>query len=374
MEQVTHEQLNRYLSYLEQDEGNLTLLVKISDLYSELNDFRTAQAYLDKANAINRIACLGHQGLLDFNQGKFSEAQANLLEALAHEETPALRYNLGLIYFITSELESAKKILSPLENSREYPEVNVLIARICHSEGELEKAITLCEKIIFDTPDHAEALGLMALLHFDMDEGNLALQFAQQALASHPENYDAKLVLLLLGLPDKKTTVEEVETLLQINPGDCRLWFALGNVHMTEGAFDVAEYSLQKALAIYPEFYDCHTILGWCFLMQNKLSDALHTYQTAAEIIPELADAWAGIALVYALQENFIETKEYIAKADTLSTDCFLNEIAKVIFFIHENPLTAQKHLVETLKNTDIAASEKLAYFIEEMQVPSQLH
>jgi tetratricopeptide (TPR) repeat protein len=71
-DQQLPDKLNRHLSFLEQDQSNLTLLVKISDIYLELDDLELAQSYLDKAKAINHEACLGHQGLLYLNQGLYA--------------------------------------------------------------------------------------------------------------------------------------------------------------------------------------------------------------------------------------------------------------------------------------------------------------
>lgn len=372
--QQVQEQLNRHLSYLEQDKNNLNLLVKISDLYIELDDLDAAQDYLNQANDIDRIACLGHQGLLHLNRGQLSQAQENFIEALMYEDTPALRYNLGFIHFINSELENAATVLSLVIEGEHHPEAKRLMARVHHGQGELDQALDLTKNVLIHDAIDADALGLLALLHFDRDENEQAIQVANQTLELDPDNYDAKLVHSMLGLTTQETTVEDIEKLLQVNPGDCRLWFALGSAHMNQGDFERADYSLQKALEIYPEFYDCRIALGWCALLQDELDDAFNTYQIAAHQVAELADGWGGLALVAALKEDIQQAEELIQKAKTLSSDCFLAEIAEVICFNLTDPLKAKEHLVETLKKTGVPVSEKLAAVIEELQEPVQLH
>ncbi|WP_058535527.1 tetratricopeptide repeat protein [Legionella saoudiensis] len=372
--QQVQEQLKRHLSYLEQDKSNLSLLVKISDLYVELDDLDAAQEYLNQANEIDRIACLGHQGLLHLNRGLLSQAQENFMEALTYEDTPALRYNLGFIYFINSDLENAAQTLAPVIEGEHHPEAKRLMARIHHGQGELDQALDLAKDVLTHDINDAETLGLLALLHFDRDENEQAIQAANQALEFNPDNYDAKLVHSMLGLTTQETTVEDIEKLLQINPGDCRLWFALGSAHMNQGDFERAEYSLQKAIEIYPEFYDCRIALGWCALLQDKLDDAFNAYQIATHQVAELADGWGGLALVAALQENNAHAEELIQKAKALSTDCFLAEIAEVICFNLTNPIKAKEHLVQTLRKTGVPVSEKLAAVIEELQEPALLH
>ena len=364
------DKLNRHLSFLEQDENNLPLLVEISDIYVELDDLELAQSYLDKAKAINHEACLGHQGLLYLNQGKFSQAKEYFLEALNYLETPALRYNLGFTHFITFDFEKAWEVLAPILEGEHYPEAELLMARILHRQDSMDEAIGLVENILEHNPDDAEALGFLSLLYFDLNEDALANETSLQALKINSENYDAKLVNILVRLITRETTVEEIEELLQINPQDSRLWFALGNTYMTQGDLDSAESTLQKAVEIYPEFYDCHIALAWCQLLNDHVNEAHETYQDAVELVEELADGWGGLALVYALNEDFIKAEQLINKANDLNPDCFLTEIAETICFNYKT----KGPLVDTLKNTDIPTSEKLAVFIEELQGQQQLH
>lgn len=372
--QQVHDQLTRHLSFLAQDETNLTLLVKISNFYLELDDLDSAQDYLNRASAIDRIACLGHQGLLHLNQGQFALAKEHFIEALNHEDTPALRYNLGFTHFISADLDQASQVLSPILDGEHHPEAKLLMARILHGQGHLEHARDLVNDVLAHDADDSEALGLLALLHFDLDESELAAQASARALALNPENYDAQLIDAMSRLTTQETSVEELEKLLQLNPDDCRLWFALGNVHMSQGALDLAEHSLRKAIEIYPEFYDAYIALGWCLLLLDNVDDALIIYQVASEIVPELADSWGGLALIAALQEDFLNAQQLIHKAKELNSDSFLVEIAESIYFNHQNPQQAKEHLVKALKNTKVPASEKLAFIIEDMQGSTQFH
>jgi tetratricopeptide (TPR) repeat protein len=189
-----------------------------------------------------------------------------------------------------------------------------------------------------------------------------------------PDNYDALLIKSMSGLATQETSVDDVEKLLQINPDDCRLWFALGSVHMSQGTLDTAELCLKKAIEIYPEFYDCAIALGWCLLLQDKLEEAFNTYQSAATQVPELADSWGGLGLVYALKEDFLKAEQFIQKSQELHSECFLAEIAQVIYYNHKNPTKAKDHLVKALKSTNVPISEKLAFILEEIQGPVQFH
>ncbi|KTD31608.1 methyltransferase [Legionella moravica] len=372
--QTVHDKLNRHLNFLAQDQENLALLIEISDMYIELGDLDSAHHYLKKASAINREACLGHQGLLHLNQGQLSEAKECFIEALTHMDTPALRYNLGFTHFVTYDLDNAWDILSPILEGEHYPEAELLMARILHRQDSLEESISLVEHVLEHNPEDSEALGLLSLLNFDLNQEEAALQACTQALQLNPDNYDAKLVHLLLRLMTQETSVEEIEELLQISPQDSRLWFALGNTYMVQGDMEAAEQTLKKAIEIYPDFYDCHIALAWCQLLNDRIKEAHETYQNAAQLVDELADAWGGLALIHALTEDLQQAELLINKANELNPNCFLTELAESIYFNHKNPQKAKELLVRALKNNELPISKKLALILEETQSTQQIH
>lgn len=366
-------QLQRYLSFLNQDQDNLNLLIDISELYLEQGNLDLAQEYLDKASSVDRIACLGHQGLMNLNQGLISEAKVCFTEALTHTDTYALRYNLSFSHFISGEYDSAWDILFPLEQD-EQPQTQLLMARILYHKGSLEEALHCVQKLTNQHPENEEALGFLALIHFDLNQEEAALKTSLQTLKLNPENYDALLVNLLMRLTTQETTIEEIETLLEINPQDPRLWFALGNTEMIQGHLDRAETNFQKAIDLYPEFYDCHIVLAWCQLLNDEILEALQTYHHAIKIDESIADAWAGLALIAVLTEELEQAEQFFKKVDSISSTCFLAEIAQAIYLSHKNPQKAQKKLQDTLKNTQLSLGQKLAFLVEDIQEGEQLH
>ena len=372
--QLINGRLNKLLSLLSEDENNLQLLIEISDLYLELEDTESAQIYLDQANAIDREATLSHQGILSLKQGHLAEAQQYFSEALTHFDTPELRYNLGFIHFMNSELEQSWEILSPLLEGGHFPGAELLMARILHRQDEIEQAIGMIEVILQHNPDDADALGFLALLHFDLNDEVLAKEISKRALAIDPENYDAQLVNIMLNLMTQEASLEDIENLLKVNPQDSRLWFALGNTYMAQGDLESAKNTLQKAVDIYPGFYDCHMALAWCQLLSNELNAAHETYQNAVELADDIADAWGGLALVYGFSEDLVKAKQLINKANELNPDCFLTELAEVIYSNLQEPQKAPKELVNALQNHELGISEKLSFVIGELQKGGTVH
>ncbi len=288
---VLKEQLARYLSFHQQDQHNIAILLDISLLYADLNDLEAAQEYLNKANALDRIACLAHQGNLYLQRGLLTEAKNSFLEALTYQDTPALRYHLTYTCFLLRHLEEAEQTIAPLLHQND-PMAKFLYARILHQKQQIMPALKLVQEVLELNPHDADALGLMAIFYLDLGKEELAKKFCHKALSLNPDNYEAKLVNLLLRLVTHETTINEINALIQTNPHDSRLWFALGNSYMVEGDFLSAEDALQKAIDNTPQFYDCYIALAWCQLTRDKLSAAQATYQQALAINSNLADAW----------------------------------------------------------------------------------
>lgn len=362
----TLQTIDRHLSCLDHDENNLNLLIEISDLYFELADFESAQKYITRANAIDREACLPHQGMLYLNQGQFKEAKICFKEAFHRTPTPALHYNLGLACYLNNELQEAWDTLSLITDNEYLSARQLLMARILQQKNTIDESAAILEELIKQNPNDAEALGLLSLLHLDTNNEESAKHLSQRALALEPQLYEARLVDLMLKLINQEATLEEIELLLEVNPSDSRLWFALGSTHMTQGNYHLAETHLKKTIDIHPEFYDCHIALGWCQLLNNEIDTAYETYQDAVSLVDTLSDGWGGLALIHALNEDLDTAEQLIEKASSLNSECFLTKIAQVIYFNYKNPERASKELSAGLKQNK-PISEKLALIIEQL-------
>lgn len=369
--QPLQDQLETHLTFLAQDENNLSLLLKVTELYLDLNNLESAQIYLDKATAIDPQATLGHQGLINLNLRKIPEAQKNFEDALALVDTPTLRYNLGFIHFLQQELGKAWDVLEPILEGEHYPDAELLMARILHRQGSMEDAVELLAHLLEENSHNADALGLLALIYFDINQEEQAHQMSTAALVIDPDNYDARVVNILIRLMSQETTVEEIQELLNISPQDSRLWFALGNTYMALGDFELAEEALEKTIALYPEFYDSYISLGWCQLLNDELDDAQDTYQRAVVLAEDIADGWGGLALVSALKADFSTTDTLINKARHLEPESFLTQLAEAMYLDQKSPEQANPQLVKVLKDTKLLASEKLAFYIEALHADS---
>lgn len=217
--------------------------------------------------------------------------------------------------------------------------VGLLKAKILHHEEKIDDAITVLEQL----EPNAEVAGLLALLYFDNHDAIKAESFAQSSLSQNPSNYEGLLVSMLLRVLRSEATLAEIDALIEINPQDSRLWFALGTTQMRHMNFPAAEQALSKATTIWPHFYDSWICSGWCQLLQNNLRQAELAYQQAVNIDATAADGWGGLALVAALQNKMTKAKQELDQADSLDPECHLAAITRIILANQSSPMEAAK-------------------------------
>lgn len=369
MHPTLNEQLKYYLSLLKQNENNLEILLEVSLLYMELDNIPKAQHYLDKASTINPEACLGSQGLLHLKQGRATDAISLFSQALQLEDTETVRFNLGLSYYLNNDFPKAWETLSLIEEEEYIPSTRVLMARMMYEEGAVEEAINLLEEHVPNFTSNAEIVGLLSLLYFDINNEHAARELSQQALQLEPTNFDAQLVDIMLRLITQETSAEEILNLLQVNPKDSRLLFALGSTYMAQGEFALAIEQFKKTITVQPEFYDCYIALAWCQLLNNEVQDAHETYQNAISLDDALADGWGGLAIIYALNADLAQAEQLISKAKTVEEENFLTEIAEIIYLGLKKPNKAKQNLLDVLNNDHLPAGDKLVKVLEEIKL-----
>jgi len=366
------EQLTKYLNYLEQDPTNFNLLLSVCDSYRQLGDFSKAQQYLDKAKAIDSESCFALQGFIDFNKGNFSQAKDALRKALNKEDLAILRYSLALCHYSLDEITEGIEILSPLlaKGSANF-DAELLMAKLLREQGRLNEAIQSLETTLERHGPSAETLASLAEIYFDCEETELAENAAEQALILAPDNYNARVVLLLLRLVEGKTKACEIEKLIAKEPMDARLWFALGSTELREMKLQEAEKSFLKAAELEPLFCDNWISLGWCQLFLNKLQEAKTSYQQALTINEESAEGLGGLALVASLKKDLADAELLIAKANKLDPHCFLATIAQIIYKGHSDLAGASKQFKETFPTIAEQLNKAMAIALANIDVES---
>ncbi|MBZ0104022.1 MAG: tetratricopeptide repeat protein [Sulfuricella denitrificans] len=109
----------------------------------------------------------------------------------------------------------------------------------------------------------------------------------------HPEDSMAWFLLgvALLVRKQNQAAIDSLQRALALRPDFADAYGNLGNAQQNLGQFDEAIASYRRALALKPDFADAHSNLGNALSMLGRFDEAVACYQRALAIRPDFADA-----------------------------------------------------------------------------------
>ena len=147
-----------------------------------------------------------------------------------------------------------------------------------YQAGNHEDAKDLCEKIIAEEPDNADALNFLGLINYQTGAHAAAADWISRALATDPEN--------------------------------AAFHYNLGETLRAQEKDEEAIASYYRALSFDPGFVDAYTNLGLLCLSQERLPEAADVLRRAAAYMPTDGAAFARLG---AAQEGRGDLEEALA-------------------------------------------------------------
>lgn len=319
-------QLQRWLSFLEQDPKNTHLITSILELSLAENQIdmlnlmlthiQTQNIQEPQLNSLASLVCL--------QLGKFQDAISFGENALESDFThTTVVHNLAYAQLYLNEYKKAQQLLQPLitTSTTLNADTYVLYAKVMHHLEESEEAILALQKAIILNPLHAEALGNLALLQYETDH-NLsdyleAKETAQKALTIAPYQLEALLALAEIQLNERSISHarNNFNLILEHHPQSGRAWSGLGQLEFYEANIDQAEKYLLKAVEYMKDHVGTWQVLGWCYILKNNIEKASWACEIALPLNTEFADSYGSLAVVAALRHDIITAKKWIKKA-----------------------------------------------------------
>ncbi len=162
--------------------------------------------------------------------------------------------------------------------------------------SEAERAYRLALEVV---PNHPEALHLLGLLAYRLNQFDRARSLITQAIQEQP---DQALYWFNLGVVTQRSgtrdeALEAYERAVTLNPKYVEAWINRGNVQKDLGRFDLAVESYQTALTLNAAHADTHNNLGVVLKEQHKLPDAIARYREALRLKPTHLEALNNLGL-----------------------------------------------------------------------------
>lgn len=175
-------------------------------------------------------------------------------------------------------------------------------AMALHSQGQVDDAIALYQRILEADPNHAGAIHLMGVAASQKGQFQLAVQFIQAAIvlnASVPE-FHINLGNALMGMGEGGAAGKAYEQALALNSGIPEAWFGLGNALAAVDKIQDGVEAYRKALALRPEFVEAMVNMGRLLIALKRLDEAVEVLGVAATLRPN--DAQPRYLLALALE------------------------------------------------------------------------
>lgn len=231
------------------------------------------------------------------------------------------------------------------------------IAVLYYQAGQLQQAENLCRLILQKESCHTVTLHLLALVAYQTDRSELALELidraiaknpqvalfhntrgvifksierledavdaCQQALSLKPDYADAynNLGIVLKAQGKYVEAIQKYEQAIHCNPQLVGAYYNLANIMEQQGQHEKAVENFKKAIQLKPDHADACNNLGVALKTQGKYVEAAQSYKQAIHFKPELVDAHYNLADILREQGQYEQAIEHYKKAIQLKPD-----------------------------------------------------
>jgi tetratricopeptide (TPR) repeat protein len=162
-------------------------------------------------------------------------------------------------------------------------------------------------------------------LQIGLAGGAYTVQAEKDSLASTTEKASVRIgapsqLDLVLGALSAAAAAADAKE-LAAKGAELKKLFEEGVAAGNAGRHDEAIEKFNAGIQINPKCYDCYDNIGFAYSQKKDFEKAEAAYKMAAEIKPDDAAAWNGLATVYNAQRKFDEAAKASAKATELSTN-----------------------------------------------------
>ena len=151
------------------------------------------------------------------------------------------------------------------------------ILDLCN-QGQFDKALSLLDDFLKDSPDSSEGWRLMAQVHWmHLHDADKAIEELKRALELEPKNLWALILMgnvLIGGKNDTKSAKHYYDTALEYYPDNAIAINNIGATYMKNGDYEGALPLMEKALALDRSYMNSYYGLALCYYNLGKLKEA----------------------------------------------------------------------------------------------------
>ena len=190
-------------------------------------------------------------------------------------------------------------------------------ALVCVELGDADAALARLNALPSETPGLAESYASVAAALAGRGPAGPARECYARALALDATNVPALqgAAELVLAAGDTERAVQYLLDATHAAPRDASLFHALAQTHMLQGALDLSERAIRRAIELQPQVSDYHSSLGWVLRDKGLLEESTSAIEHARRLTPERADLLHNLALTYLLMGRVDEAAALLREA-----------------------------------------------------------
>ncbi len=252
-----------------------------------------------------------------------------------------------------------------------------------HQNGQHDQAEPLYVRILQQDKSHLGSLVNLGILYRLRGDLDAAILLHKKAIFLDPDdlinNYQLAKTLKLKGLLDE--ALKHYNRALAIQPFDTNLLFETADILFNCDRIDEAIFLLKNARKINPNLISAYLLLylllGNAFTVQGKFEAAKQSYEEASRILPNFAEAYNGIGMVFLRQGKLSEALVNFNRAWELDssnkkTQKWFSFVQKLVSGFNEVSFTYQGVPIEFAlsgKNIDVELAHAAGEFYEVMEL-----
>ena len=252
-----------------------------------------------------------------FRKGSVLLAGSMAETALKEQELPELRCILSIAHSVQGRPDKAKDQLERVSEDDVDPSL-LLSARatLAFREKRRGKAIELSREAADKGSPHPYPYHLLAALHAELENDDLAKKYSLRALEISPEFSPAHTNLGFVFLRNKNTpeAARHFQKAIDLQPEQSASYYGLALVYEQEGRLQEAIRKLRQSLAHNESFIQAMDMLASLYLSTNQPGEALQTARTMKSYGAENAEILIARGLIK--QEQPEQALSHLQSAD----------------------------------------------------------
>ncbi|MEQ1530531.1 MAG: tetratricopeptide repeat protein, partial [Methylococcales bacterium] len=261
---------------------------------------------------------------LQLVQKQFDKVEQTLKEIVTLDKlgpkSLTARNKLARLYAGTKRIDDAKAMIKEVitENPRDS-EALTMRGEFSLAEKKLPEAIGDFRAVLVDQPQNTQVLKLLSAAYLMNKDDVLARENMEKTLEIAPKDEAARLDLVNLMMQKNQVdqAVQQIDTLLKLNPTSKNGFEALFKIHLSQKQWGQAQQDAKKVSEAYPNEATGYYLSGLAYQAEGQLDKSVTSFEQALAKQPETIEPLTQLV------------KSYLAMKQPAAAEKKLNEIVK---------------------------------------------